>query len=82
MTRLGASKVREGLSDVINRVAYSKERVVLHRHGKDVAAIVPIEDLRILEKLEDAADVRATRKALKESGSVLYDKAREELGLK
>ena len=43
MARLAASKVREGFSDTINRVAYGRERVILHRRGKEVAAVVPME---------------------------------------
>ena len=82
MSRLPASKAREDFSDTVSRVAFTKERVILHRRGKDVAAIVPIEDLRLLEQLEDATDLKAARKALKERGSVPYEKARTELGLK
>ena len=82
MNRLPASKARSEFSDTVNRVAYTKDRVVLHRRGKDVAAIVPMEDLRLLEAMEDASDVRAARKALKERGSVPYEKVRKELGIK
>lgn len=45
MGYLPASKAREGFSDTINRVAFGKERVVLRRRGKEVAAVVPIDDL-------------------------------------
>jgi hypothetical protein len=40
--------------------------VVLRRRGKEVAAMVPIEDLRLLEKLEDRIDLADTRAALGE----------------
>lgn len=60
-----------------------RERVVLHRHGRDVAAIVPLDDLRILEELEDRADVAAARRRLRDrSDEVLeYEQLRAELGL-
>ena len=45
-------------------MAYGGERVVLTRHGRRVAAVVPIEDLELLEQLEDAADLDAVREAL------------------
>lgn len=67
MNRVTASKVREDLSDTLNRVAYGRERVILHRRGKDVAAVVPIEDLRLLEALEDRIDLDDARKALAET---------------
>ncbi len=51
----------------MNRVAFRRERIVLHRHGKDVAAIVPIEDLEILEQLENRMDLDAARAALNET---------------
>ena len=57
-------KVRSKLADTINRVAYQGERVVLERRGKGVAALVSMEDLALLEKLEDEADAKAARKAL------------------
>ncbi len=87
MPRLAATAVRDNLSDTLNRVAYQHERIVLRRHGKDVAAIVPIEDLALLEKLEDEIDVREARKALaamKRTGkkAVPLEAVRKRLGLK
>src|SRR5256885_576933 len=45
--------VRSNLADTLNRVAYQGERVILERRGKEVAAIVSMEDLAALERLED-----------------------------
>ena len=81
MTRLAASKIREHFSDTLNRVAYGGERFLLHRRGKPLAAIVSIEDLKALEELEDKIDIKAARKALKEKGTIPYEKIRRELGL-
>lgn len=67
MAHLPASKAREGFADTINRVAFGKERVVLRRHGKEVAAVVPIADLRLLEELEDHIDLADARAALAEA---------------
>ena len=57
-------KVRSRLADSVNRVAYQGERIVLERRGKGVAALVSMEDLALLEKLEDEADAKAARKAI------------------
>ena len=81
MTRLAASKARESFSDTLNRVAYRKERIVLRRRGKEIAAVVPIEDLAFLEELEDRFDLEAARKALKEKGSIPWNKLKAQLGL-
>lgn len=41
------------------------ERLELPEEG---AAVIPLEDLRLLEEMEDAADVRAADEALAEGG--------------
>ncbi|MCX6637244.1 MAG: type II toxin-antitoxin system prevent-host-death family antitoxin, partial [Acidobacteria bacterium] len=43
MTRLNVSKAREEFPEVVNRAAYGKERTILSRRGKDLAAVIPIE---------------------------------------
>jgi prevent-host-death family protein len=57
-------QVRAKLADTLNRVAYQGERAVLTRHGKGVAALVSMDDLALLERLEDESDAKAVRKAL------------------
>jgi prevent-host-death family protein len=74
MKRLATSEVRESFAETLNRVAYQGERVVMHRRGKDVAALVPLEDLAALEALENQRDLAAARKALREKGSVPLEK--------
>ena len=46
--------VRDNLAEVINRVAYGGERVVLKRRAKGVA-VVSMEDLKLLEEWRTAA---------------------------
>ncbi len=69
MSRIAASEAREKFATILNEVAFGGERVLLHRHGKDVAAFVPIEDLELLEALEDKMDLETARRALAEKGS-------------
>ena len=56
-------------SSTVNRAAFGGERVVLTRHGKRVAAVVPIADLELLESLEDAVDLEEARDVLAAGGS-------------
>jgi len=49
MTVLPTSEARAELSDLVNRVAYGGERIVLERHGRHVAALVPMTDFAHLE---------------------------------
>ena len=81
MKRLAASEVRESFAETLNRVPYQGERVVMHRRGKPVAALVPLEDLAALEALENQRDLAAARKALREKGSVPLEKLKAQLGL-
>ncbi len=74
--------VRENLAEVINRVAYAGDRVILRRRSKSVAAVVSMEDLHLLQALEDQADVRAALKARKEKGAVPLEKVKARLRMK
>ncbi len=75
-------EVRDNLAEVVNRVAYGGERVVLKRRAKGVAAVVSMEDLRLLEELEDQADVKAAQKAHKEGGKPIpLSQVEAELGI-
>jgi len=81
MSKITAVDARQQFADIINRSTYAKERIVITRRGKDLVAVVPIEDLKLLEEIEDRIDLEAARKALKESGSVRWEKVKAELGL-
>ena len=59
MRRIAVSALRERLGDVLVHVAVRQERIILTRHGRELGAIVPIEDverLRALEAGEDGQD--------------------------
>ena len=42
---------------------------MIERHGKPVAALVPIEDLETIRALEDRIDLEAARAVLKKRGA-------------
>lgn len=84
MTTIPAKAARDSFAETVNRVAYGKERVVLTRHGSEIAAIVPIEDARLLEELEDRLDLDEARASLadaKRNGTIPWDKVKSDLGL-
>ena len=62
MMQVGVHEIRGNLADVINRVAYGGERIILERRGKPVLALVSMADLELLNALEDRADVTAAKK--------------------
>jgi prevent-host-death family protein len=82
MTDIGVADIRANLADVINRVAYGGERIVLQRRGKQVLAVVPMEDLALIEEMENRADIRSALKARKEKGEVPLEKIKARLGMK
>ena len=51
------TQARAELADLINRVVYGGERVVVTRHGKPLVALVSASDLERLEKLGEPADL-------------------------
>ncbi len=57
MTRVGAEEARKQLADLLRRAGYARERIVISVHGKELAALVSMDDLRALERLEDVLDV-------------------------
>jgi len=61
---VSVSEARETFAELVNRAAYGHERVLVARRGRPVAAIVPIEDVEFIERMEDELDLRAALEAL------------------
>ena len=66
MERILTHELRRDLTDAINRVSYGGERIILRRRKTDVAALVSVEDLALLEEMEDREDARDARRILAE----------------
>jgi prevent-host-death family protein len=88
MSAMSTVEARSHFSTLINRVAFGKERMVLTRRGEELAAVVPVEDLRLLERLferlEDQLDLDDARDALREAeqgGTISLAALKSELGL-
>lgn len=75
---------REHFAEYLGRVTYSKDRVIVTKHGKKIAAVVPYEDLELLEKLEEASDLKEVKLRLadaKKHGTIPWKKVKKDLGL-
>jgi prevent-host-death family protein len=82
--QVAITDAREDLAEVVNRVSYRDERIVLTRRGKRLVAVVPIADLELLERLENAADVEEIRTALSDPDNaepIPWERLKAELGL-
>jgi len=51
-------ELRANLAEIVNRVAFGGEQIVVKRHGKPLIAIVATYDLQACQALEDFSDAR------------------------
>lgn len=56
MVTVSSEQVRDGLGELINRVAYGGERVMVTRRGKKIVGIVSAEEMELLEVVLDAIE--------------------------
>lgn len=83
-SELSVGEIREQFAEILNRVKYGNSRTVVKRHGKEIAAVVSIDDLRLLERLEEILDRQAIKEADAEMdahGTISWDDALRELGV-
>lgn len=73
MPGVTVEQFRLNIADTLNRAAYGGERILIRRHNKPVAALVPVQDLERMERMEDLADLAEAELRLKE---VLKGKAK------
>lgn len=80
---LDLSQARARFTESVNRVNYRGERIVIQKHGRPVAALVPVEDLDLIRALEDRIDLEDARKALAEAKGkfIPWETVKRELGL-
>ncbi|MER6065052.1 type II toxin-antitoxin system Phd/YefM family antitoxin [Streptomyces sp. NPDC001792] len=72
------TQARAELAELINRVVYGGERVVVTRHGKPLVALVSAADLERLDALEEAAEERVVSSVsgVREAGSATREQQR------
>ncbi|NLX07611.1 MAG: type II toxin-antitoxin system prevent-host-death family antitoxin [Phycisphaerae bacterium] len=63
LTTRDVSEARREFADVVNRVAYGRHHVLVHRHHRPIAAIVPIRDYQILCRIRNALNQAAANQA-------------------
>ncbi|MGD0090671.1 MAG: type II toxin-antitoxin system Phd/YefM family antitoxin [Planctomycetota bacterium] len=81
MANISAEKARAQFSDVIKRVEHDRERIIITRKGKKVAALITVEDFEWFEEMEDREDVEDAKKALAEPGEdIPWEKVKAEPG--
>lgn len=67
-TTITTADARKNFADIVNKVAYSKEPIVLTRRGKEIAALISMDELELLQQIEDHIDIEDAKIALAASG--------------
>ncbi|HSW69372.1 MAG TPA: type II toxin-antitoxin system Phd/YefM family antitoxin [Gammaproteobacteria bacterium] len=83
MTTFNTIDAKEQFIELVNRVAHNKEQIILTRRGKEIAAIIPIEELNLLLESQNKQDLREAIDALKEArniGTITLEQLKEDLG--
>ena len=81
-TTISTASARKNFAEIVNQVAYGKEPVILTRRGKEVVALVSIEELELLKQIENHLDIEGAKKALAEAGENLpAEEVWKQLGL-
>lgn len=75
------TKARENFADLLGEVRFGHKRIKLTSNGKNIGAIIPLEDLELLEAIEDKIDIELADKADKGGPYYTFDQILEENGL-
>jgi len=80
--KISTADARKNFADIVNKVAYGNESIVLTRRGQEVAALISIDELRLLQQIEDYIDIEDATKALQNQGkNIPADEVWKQLGL-
>ncbi len=81
-TKISTAEARKNFAHIVNKVVYGKEPIILTRRGQDVAALVSIDELELLQQIEDHIDIEDAKLALSESGkNIPEEEVWKQLGL-
>ena len=77
---ISATELKKSFGEATSRVEYAGERIVVRRNGREAFALIPIDDFRLLEAIEDKLDVLAAKDSLDDPRpSIRWEKAKKEL---
>lgn len=82
MKQVSTAETRKHMSELLNRAAYGGERFVVTRHGKELAAIVPLDEVTLLDRLRSLLARKEFEAAVAEvrtAGTRSWDDVRREL---
>jgi len=78
-TTISMTEAKKRLGEVVNRVSYGGERIVLLSRGRPRAALVSIEDLDLIRQALDDGNERELRTARRQAWLARADTLREQI---
>jgi prevent-host-death family protein len=66
-TYVSTADAKEEFAELISRVSHYKDHIILTRRGNEVAAIVPLEDLHLLQHQRSKNELEQAVEALQEA---------------
>ena len=82
ITSINTADAKDKFADLVNRVIHNREQIILTRCGKEVAAIIPYEDLLLLLETRNKIDLDDAMNAMQEArnqGTITLDALKEEI---
>lgn len=68
---VSSAEAKSKFSELMGRAAYGKERIIIKRKGKPIAALISIEDLIHLEEMEEKVDIQLLKEAIESPGEMI-----------
>ncbi len=84
MPIISAKEARQNFTHVGEEVAFHQERYLVTKNGRDFFAIVPLNDLQMLEELENQEDIAIAKKEkeyIKKHGTISWKEMEKRLGI-
>lgn len=81
---VSAKDLKSHLGEFLGRVQFGGEQLIVTKNGKPAAALVSVETLALLRRIEDLSDLEAAREAraeAKEHGTISLADLRKSIGL-
>jgi len=85
MVTTSSTDARAKFADLLNRVIYNQETVIIERHGKPCAAMIPIHAVETIQRLQILKAQDRVSKALEDEREgkepILVEELKRQLGL-
>lgn len=81
-TTISTIEAKEEFTELVNRVSHNKERIILTRRDKEVAALISMEDFALLQASQNQSDLHDALESLKDvrqHGALTLDQLKQEI---